>query len=230
MLHHNPETSVAVSEAPIPVRIVIADDHPIFRDGLRKLLDTEPGFAVVGEAPDGEAAVEAVQTLRPDVLLLDVAMPGLGGLEVLSALKDAPTRVLLLTAAISDTATVRALQLGARGIVLKEAATRQLFDGIRRVVSGKYVVADGAVETLADALRRPSSAPERPYNLTPRELDIIRAIVAGDTNKEIAERLSISVQTVKHHLTSIFDKTGVSSRLELALFAVGQKLGQPDQP
>jgi two-component system nitrate/nitrite response regulator NarL len=212
------------AESPRSVRVVIADDHPIFHDGLKKLLESEPGFTVVGEAEDGVDAIKAVQTASPDVLLLDVAMPRLGGLETLSAIQGLPTRVLILTAAISEASIVRALQLGARGIVLKEAATRQLLDGIRRVVNGKYVVGEGAVESLAEAIGRPASERERRYSLTRRELDIIAAIVAGESNKEIADQLSISVQTVKHHLTSIFDKTGVSSRLELALFAVNQRL------
>ena len=207
------------------VRIVIADDHPIFRDGLKGLLDSEPGFQVVGEAADGVEAVKATQTLRPDVLLLDVAMPRMGGLDTLSALAGSPTRVIMLAASISESAVLKAIQLGARGVVLKEAATRQLLEGIHRVVSGKYVVGDGAVECLAEALRRPLAGPnDRRFNLTRRELDIVAAIVAGHSNKDIADHLTISVQTVKHHLTSIFDKTGVSSRLELALFSVSHRL------
>jgi DNA-binding NarL/FixJ family response regulator len=212
------------SEPAGPVRIVIADDHPIFRDGLRKLLESEPGFSVVGEAEDGIDAITVVRTLHPDVLLLDIAMPRLGGLETLSALQGLPTSVLVLTAAITDMDVARALRLGARGVVLKEAATRQLLDGIRRVVRGQFVVGDSAAETTAEAIQRPASERARLYGLTRRELDIITAIVAGESNKEVAERLSISIQTVKHHLTNIFDKTGVSSRLELALFAVSQRL------
>jgi two-component system, NarL family, nitrate/nitrite response regulator NarL len=212
------------AESPRAVRIVIADDHPIFRDGLRKLLESEPGFAVVGEADDGLTAIRAVQALNPDLLLLDVAMPKLGGIEALAALQGQHTQVLILTAGISDAALVRAFQLGARGVVLKETATRQLLTGIRRVISGRYVVGEGAVESMAEALARPASERERRFGLTRRELEIIGAIVAGESNKEIADRLSISIQTVKHHLTSIFDKTGVSSRLELALFAVNHRV------
>lgn len=212
-----------------PVRIVIVDDHPIFRDGLRRLLESEPGFVVVGEAADGAEALKAVRTLDPDVVLLDVAMPRMGGLESLSALGGGRAHVIVLTAAISEDAVLKAVQLGARGVVLKEAATRQLLEGIHRVMDGKHVVGDSAMEYLAEALRRRVGEPHKSrYNLTPRELDIIGAIVGGQSNKDIASNLSISVQTVKHHLTSIFDKIGVSSRLELALFAVSNHVVADD--
>jgi two-component system, NarL family, nitrate/nitrite response regulator NarL len=218
-----PDMRAAVAPA---VRIVIADDHTIFRDGLRRLLESEQGFAVAGEAANGEAALDAVDRLDPDVLLLDVAMPGLSGLDTLEKLVGSRARVLVLTAAISEAATARALQLGARGVVLKEAATRQLLDGIRAVVAGKYVLAGCTADSLGEVLGQDSLGRTRPYNLTRRELDIVSAIVAGRSNKEIAERFAISVQTVKHHLTSIFDKTSVSSRLELALLAVQHRLAE----
>ena len=214
-----------ITETTKVVRILIADDHPIFRDGLRGLLESEPGFRVVGEAADGVEAVRTAHALRPDVLLLDVAMPRMGGLETLSALAGSQTRVIILAASMNEGAVLKAIQLGARGVVLKEAATRQLLEGIHRVMSGKHVVDEGAVESLAAALRRPVAGQnERRFNLTRRELDIIAAVVSCQSNKDIADHLSISVQTVKHHLTSAFDKTGVSSRLELALFAVSHRV------
>jgi DNA-binding NarL/FixJ family response regulator len=207
------------------IRIVIADDHPTFRDRLKGVLESEPGFRVVGEVADGPAAIDAARTLLPDVMLLDVVMPRVGGLPTLSAVSEWPTRVIVLAAAISEGAVLQALQLGARGVVLKQAATRDLLEGIRRVVDGKFVVGDGAVECVAEAIRRPGTVQtERRYNLTRRELEIVTAIVAGHNNRDIADRLKISVQTVKHHLTSVFDKTGVSSRLELALFAISHQL------
>lgn len=207
------------------VRIVIADDHPIFRDGLKRLLETEPDFHVVGEATDGIEAMQMTRTLTPDVLLLDIAMPRMGGIESLSAMQGSDTRVIVLTAAISEPATVRALQLGARGVVLKESATRYLLDGIRRVVAGRYVLGDGVVDDVVAAIARVEGDREaRRFNLTHREHDIVTAIVAGHSNKDIADQFKISTQTVKHHLTSIFDKTGVSSRLELAMFALRHRL------
>jgi DNA-binding NarL/FixJ family response regulator len=207
------------------VRIAIADDHQIFRDGRRRLLVSEPGFEVVAEGTDGLDATRIVEQTRPDVLLLDVAMPRMGGVEALATMATAPTRVLLLTAAIDPSDLLRAIQLGARGIVLKESATRLLIDGIHQVMDGKYVIGAGVADNLAQAVRQIGTQPAaRKYSLTSRELEIVATIVAGESNRDIAERLGISTQTVKHHLTSIFDKTGVSSRLELALFAIRQGL------
>ncbi len=213
------------------VRLVIADDHPIFRDGLRRLLESEPGFEVVAEAQDGEEAVALTLKHKPDVLLLDLAMPRVTGLGTLKELDEAsnPVRTILLTAQIDRADVVTALQFGARGIVLKEAATQTLLSCIRRVMNGHYWVDREGVSDLVQTLRRlmaaGASEERTPVSgLTKRELDIVGAIVEGMANKDIAAKFSISGDTVKHHLTNIFDKTGVSTRLELALFAVHHKL------
>jgi DNA-binding NarL/FixJ family response regulator len=205
---------------PRQVRIAIADDHQIFRDGLKRLLESEPGFSVVAEAADGVDALRVTREAHPDVLLLDVAMPRMDGIETMAAPDVDSTRVILLTAGIEPGDLLRAVQLGARGVVLKESATRDLIDGIHRVMDGKLVIGTEMADDLAQAVRQAGSQRERPYGLTLREVEIVDAITAGDSNRDIAVRLNISLQTVKHHLTSIFDKTGTSTRLELAVFAI----------
>lgn len=213
-----------------PVRILLADDHPIFRDGLRRLLEAETGFHVVGEASDGAEAVAMARKLKPDLLLLDLAMPRHPGLEAVRELGNSenPTRILLLTAAVEKDQIVEALQLGARGVVLKESATELLLNSIRAVMAGQYWVGRETISNLVEYLRGllvPSPTPkQKKFGLTPRELEIVSAVVAGYTNKDIAAHYKISEDTVKHHLSNIFDKLGVSTRLELALFAVHQDL------
>jgi DNA-binding NarL/FixJ family response regulator len=206
------------------VRIAIADDHQIFRDGLKRLLESEPGFQVVAEGADGAEALRIVREVRPDVLLLDVSMPRMSGMDALSQPQLHATKVILLTAGIEPSDLLRAVQFGACGVVLKESATRQLIDGIHLVMDGRFLFGAELADDLAQAVRRVGAHHDRPYGLTPRELEIVTAISAGDNNRDIAARLGISLQTVKHHLTSIFDKTGTSTRLELALFAIRQGL------
>src|SRR5215467_4825686 len=214
------------------VRLVIADDHPIFRDGLRRLLEAEADLKVIAEASDGAEAVKLARQLKPDILLLDLAMPKHPGLEALRELSmpanATPVRVILLTAAAEKGQIVEALQLGARGVVLKDSATQILLKSIRAVMNGEYWVGRESVSNLVHYLRSlvesAATPKQRKYGLTPRELEIVSAVVAGYTNKEIAEHFKISEDTVKHHLSNIFDKVGVSTRLELALFAVNQSL------
>jgi two-component system, NarL family, nitrate/nitrite response regulator NarL len=212
-------------------RILLADDHAIFRDGLRRLLESEPEFQVIGEAADGAEAIIKTRELEPDLLLLDLAMPRIPGLEALRELTrggSPDTKIILLTAAIEKNQIVEALQIGARGIVMKEAATQLLFKSIRSVMAGQFWVGRESVGDMVQYLREKTEsqlpAGGRSYGLTRREMEIVAAIVAGLTNKEIAKKFTLSEDTVKHHLTNIFNKVGVSSRLELALFAINHRL------
>ena len=215
------------------VRIVIADDHTIFRDGLRRLLEAEPELSVVGEAADGTEAVAQTRALKPEILLLDLAMPRVPGMDALRELSTDTdglhTKIIVLTAAVERLEIVQALQFGARGVVMKEAATQLLMKAIRTVMLGQYWIGREAVGDIVEFMRTNPSGekPPRNYGLTRREMDILTTIVAGLSNKEIAKKFSLSEDTVKHHLTNIFDKVGVASRLELALFAINNRLTEP---
>ena len=196
----------------------------------------ESEFTVIGEATDGQQALKLCEEVHPDVLLLDLVMPRMTGLETLRELSNSthPVRTIVLTASIEKEQIAQALQLGARGIVLKDAPTDILLKSIRAVTDGKFWVGENCVTDLVEILRTylpPAGGSsgggknsKKNFGLTPRELEVVESIVSGFTNKEIAARYSISEQTVKHHLRNIFDKVGVSNRLELALFAINHRL------
>jgi two-component system, NarL family, nitrate/nitrite response regulator NarL len=215
----------AISESRI-IRIGIADDHTIFRNGLKALLCRQPEFQVVGEASDGDEACRLVEKLKPDVLLLDLIMPKMRGLDVLKAFTDlhSNARSILLSGAIEGEEITKAFELGARGVVFKDSATSMLlFQCIHAVMAGNYWIGHQSVANLVEILKQQRNAEKKAalqnYGLTPREMEIMKAAVSGCSNKEIAAQYSISEQTVKHHVTSIFDKFGVYNRLELAFFA-----------
>jgi len=227
--------------APQQVRLVIADDHPAFCSGLRYLLEMEADLKVVGEASNGADAVTMVRQLKPDILLLDDRMPehsgqplSAGGMyalrELSSPANPTPVRVILFPAEIEKSQIAEALQLGARGVVLKIAATEELLKAIQTVMAGEYWVQAKQFSNLTQCLQdveaqeKNVEARQRKFGLTPRELEIVSAVVAGYSNKEIAEYFKVSEDTVKHHLSNVFDKLGVSTRRELALFAVNQRL------
>jgi len=213
-----------------PIRIVLADDHPVVRIGVRNMLGEKDGFDVVGEASDGDEAVAQTLKLEPDILLLDVQMPRLPGLEAMRAIMNGtPTvKILLLTSTITTQQIIEALQIGARGIVLKDALAGHLQTAIRTVISGDYWIGGKRVVNLVSALHglmQEAAVPARKtFGLTPRELEVVGAIVEGCSNRDIAKLFHLSEETVKRHLSNIFDKTGVSTRLELALFAISHQL------
>lgn len=210
------------------IRIVIADPQAMFRDALRHLLEQQPGFRVVGEAADGREVIDQVTEQKPDLLLLDLVMPQMTGLQVLRELFNRSARVptIVLAASIERDDFLEALKSGARGVILKNAPTDLLFKGIRAVMAGEYWIGHNGIVDLIDSLRTYSAASAKHprtrngLNLSERELEIMTLVVEGCTNKEIARQFSLSEQTVKHHLTNIFAKVGVSNRLELALFAM----------
>jgi DNA-binding NarL/FixJ family response regulator len=221
----SPSTGVAT------IRIVVADDHPVVRFGVRNMLQSEPGFDVVGEAEDGDDAITQTLELEPDILLLDLLMPRLPGLEAMRAImtKSPRVKIVLLTSTISPQQIIEALQIGARGIVLKDSVVGDLGNALRAVLGGDYWIGGERVANLVKALQelmaKAAAIPERKtYGLTPRELEVVTCIVEGCSNRDIAKQFSISEETVKRHLSNVFDKTGVSTRLELALFSIAHKL------
>src|ERR1039457_5137169 len=218
------------------IRIVVADYHPIFRDGLCKLLALEEEFEVVAQAQDGRQVLDVLQQYEPDILLLDLKMPGLDGLSTLQRLQVVKnkTRVIVLTASDDKNEFVQAMKLGTSGIVLKQTATELLIKSIRKVHAGEiwldshttaavirqFVAADDAAPASAQAA--PRDRERSP--LSQREREIVALVAQGFKNKEMAEKMFISEQTVKNHLHNIFDKLGVSDRLELALYAIHNNL------
>ena len=214
--------------ATAPIRIVIAGEHPIFRHGLRRLLEAEPQFAIVGESGDGAQAAALVRELNPDILLLGFATSGTTAADTVKAIgeHERPTKTILLTDRVDTPEVKQVVQRGARGVVPKDSAPELLFESIRAVTAGHAWLdkeqTDGAIPALRklEAERRRTKA----FGLTRREIEILRAVVAGYTNKEIAERSSLSENTVKSHLTHIFNKSGASNRVELALFAAHHRL------
>jgi DNA-binding NarL/FixJ family response regulator len=215
------------------VRILLADDHPVVRIGVRNMLQADEAMEVVGEASDGDEAITQTLEILPDILLLDLAMPRLPGLEAMRAIMSgSPTvKIILLTSTITTQQIIQALQIGARGIVLKDALTDHLTMAIRAVAGGDYWIGGKRVVNLVGALHelmQKAQIPERKtYGLTPRELEVVGAIVEGCSNRDIAKQFGLSEETVKRHLSNIFDKTGVSTRLELALFAIAHQLVAP---
>jgi DNA-binding NarL/FixJ family response regulator len=202
---------------------VIADDHLVLLESLSKLLETEPDFEVVGKAVNGTEALELVREKRPDILLLDLFMPESDGFEVLRTLERADLRVatVVLTASESQPDYVQVVKLGARGLVLKGDHPRKLFEAIRTVAAGDLAFSNEIANQVVSAMAtEPKSEPTSLARLSERERQIALLVARGLKNKDIANELAISENTVKRHLQSIFSKTGTRDRLELAVLAV----------
>lgn len=211
-----------------PIRVLLADDHTMFREGLRRILQTEPDIVVVGEAQTGEEATAQVERITPDVVLMDIRMPGIGGVRATWLIRQAhpETRVIVLTAHRQDELVLQAMAAGARGYVLKEAPSAQLIDAIRKVHRGEALLDPTDLCQVLNEFQRLSARPRKdPFaELTPRQLDILRLVARGATNREIASELSLSEKTVKNNLSIIFRALQVDSRTEAAIYAIRQGL------
>ncbi|MBK5293111.1 MAG: response regulator transcription factor [Acidobacteriia bacterium] len=215
------------------IRIAIVDDHPIVRDGLRRLLELEEDFEVIGEAENGRQALEIIEDAHPDIMLLDLKMPGMDGLAALQALQHNPhkTRIIVLTASEDKNEWVQAMKLGCCGIVIKQTQPDLIVKSIRKVQSGEIWLDSHTTAAVmrqfaspADQLAAVGGKGRERSPLSNREREIVALVAQGFKNKEMAEKMFISEQTVKNHLHNIFDKLGVSDRLELALYAIHKGL------
>jgi DNA-binding NarL/FixJ family response regulator len=215
------------------IRVVLADDHPIVRDGLRKLLSLEDDIQVVGEASDGHEVVRVVQETHPDIVVLDLRMPNLDGIGALQALQslEAKPKVIVLTASEDKNEFVQAMKLGCSGIVLKQTAPELIVKSVRKVFAGEIWLDSHTTAAVMRQFAHPTdvmgSQPARGRERSPlsqREREIVTLVAQGYKNREMAEKMFISEQTVKNHLHNIFDKLGVSDRLELALYAIHKGL------
>lgn len=204
-----------------PIRLVLADDHRIILEGLEQLFGRWEDFEVVGTATNGEDALKAVRQHKPDVLVLDVQMPGRDGLSVLKQIhtEKLPTRVILLTATLDEDGVLDAMQAGVSGLVLKESAAQMLVQTVRRVQRGERALEPSLVSSALERLAQREDARQIVEVLSKRETEIVKMVAAGMRNKEIADKLSIGEGTVKSHLHSIYEKLGVHGRVELTMYA-----------
>ncbi|MBW3608895.1 MAG: response regulator transcription factor [Actinobacteria bacterium] len=216
-----------------PLRVMVVDDHDLFRSGLRRLLQEEDGLEVVADARRGDEAVQRAGELHPDVVVMDINMPGISGVEATRGVlqKSPATAVLMLTVTTDENAVLDAVLAGASGYLLKDATLPEIVRGIRAAAAGQSLIAPSVAGDLLSRLRRhgaPDAPPTgAPPELSPRELDVLRLVVAGCDNGDIAKRLYVSTSTVKHHVSSALEKLGVDNRIQAAVMAV--RLGLVDE-
>ena len=208
------------------IRVAIVDDHTLFREGIKKILSLENDFEVVGEATDGEEVLDLLNRCPIDIILLDIKMEKINGLQILPQIIDQypQLKVIIVTAQVSLAESVKAIREGARGLILKHAASEFLIKGIRKVFQGELWADSSTMTQVVESLSRKYRVDGRPErgrkDLSERETEVVVLIASGHRNKEIAGKLFISEQTVKTHLSNIFQKLGVNDRLELALYAM----------
>jgi two-component system, NarL family, response regulator LiaR len=202
----------------MPIRIVVVDDHSVVRQGLRMFLSLDPELEVIGEASNGQEAIEQVKKLKPDVVLMDLLMPVMDGITATQIIRreHSDTEVIALTSVLEDAAVINAVRAGAIGYLLKDTQGDELCQAIKAAANGQVQLSPKAAERLMREIR----APESPEKLTERETEVLRQLAAGKSNKEIASEMYISETTVKTHVSNILMKLGVPSRTQAALYAV----------
>ena len=208
------------------IRVLIADDHAVVREGLRGLIASEPGMEVVGEAADGVEAVQRTLLLHPDVILLDMKMPRKSGLEAIVEIKgkEPKARILVLTSFAEDDLVFPAIKSGAVGYLLKDSSPSELLQAIRQVSQGESSLHPTIARKLIQELNRPSELPPADEPLTEREVDVLRLVARGLTNQEIGKMLFIGERTVRNHVSSILDKLHLANRTQAALYAFREGL------
>jgi NarL family two-component system response regulator LiaR len=212
------------------IRLLIADDHPVVRKGLKVLLATEPDMQVVGEAEDGAEAVEMAAALKPDVVLMDLVMPRMDGIEATRRITQAepPARVLVLTSFAADDKVFPAVKAGALGYLLKDSSPEELVEAIRRVYRGEPSLEPGIARKVLQELSQGSGGKPTTDPLTERELEVLRLIAQGLANKEIAAKLFVAEWTVRTHVSNILGKLQLASRTQAALFAIRSGIASLD--
>lgn len=218
------------TEGEATIRVLIADDHAVVREGLRGLITSEPGMEVVGEAADGTEAVLKARLLQPDVILLDLVMPRKGGLEAIAEIKrDNPeARILVLTSFAEDDRVFPAIKTGALGYLLKDSSPQELLRAIRQVYRGESSLHPAIARKLIRELSQPSELPPAEEPLTAREVEVLRLVAQGLSNQEIGEKLVISERTVRNHVSNILGKLHLANRTQAALYALREGLASLD--